>query len=130
MGPERTEQQRRLAEAKASFLRATDLLSEEEVNRMLAPGSPSASQLRAAGQLFSLPHDGEQYPAFQIANGAPVPGLKDLIHVFRGESAWGLALWLTGPSGWLSGARPLDLLKESPAAVVEAARNTMRPLDV
>jgi hypothetical protein len=36
--------------------------------------------------------------------------------------AWELAQWFSDPNQWLHGARPADLIRSNPFAVIQAAR--------
>lgn len=70
---------------------------------------------------------GYKYPGFQFdrREQAIRPVMHDLIKLAAGagRSESGLALWMTSPTGYLDGSRPVDLLDE-PAPVVEAARQS------
>lgn len=40
-----------------------------------------------------------------------------------------LQIWMISNSGWLSGRRPFDVWRSDRAAVIEAARRWMEPID-
>ncbi|MCW2131724.1 hypothetical protein B0G38_000874 [Arthrobacter sp. VKM Ac-2550] len=52
--------------------------------------------------------------------------MKDLISAARnaGRSDASLTLWLNTPTGYLDGARPVDLFEEATESVVEAVRQS------
>ncbi len=67
----------------------------------------------AAGRLF---------PAFQFAQGEPLPVIGRILAALRGQvQGWELLLWFTGSNGYLGGARPVDQLAKAPEEVVAAA---------
>lgn len=85
-----------------------------------------ANRWKQEGRVFTVPHRGQQlWPGFQFdADGQPLAVIEEVLRIFEGSgvSPWALALWFTGPSGWLDGRRPVDLLEAKPGSVVEAAR--------
>lgn len=97
-----------------------DLAGSNAVNR-----AQYAHALRSAGKLFSVVHRRQQiYPAFQFAtDGEPLPVVADVLAELRGwlQSDWERALWFTTENTWLDNARPVDLLVDKPAEVVDAA---------
>lgn len=107
------------------------LLSSLEVSRAVGSKSPNrsyASDQRGAGRLLAIKRPGGyKYPGFQFdrREQAIRPVMHDLIKLAAGadRSESGLALWMTSPTGYLDGSRPVDLLDE-PAQVVEAARQS------
>ena len=66
--------------------------------------------------------------AREILSRDPVdPALwAELLTIIPNEAS--LAAWLISNSGWLAGARPLDVWRTDRAAVIEAARRTAEPL--
>lgn len=67
----------------------------------------------AAGRLF---------PAFQFAQGEPLPVIGRILEALGGQvRGWELLLWFTGSNGHLGGARPVDRLAKAPDEVVAAA---------
>ena len=78
------------------------------------------------GKIFAVTQEGTTYvPTFQFDDrGRPRPAIATLIQMFRSVEApdWELALWFISSCGWLGGRRPVDVLKDDPEAVVEAAR--------
>lgn len=53
------------------------------------------------------------------------PGMDRLVHVFH-DAGWAqssAAIWLTGPNGYLGGAKPADVLDTRMDDVIDAAQN-------
>lgn len=84
---------------------------------------------RREGKIFVVIQEGTMYvPTFQFDNGGcPHPAIAAVIQMFSSieSSDWELALWFASRSGWLGGRRPVDVLKDDPGAVVEAARREL-----
>ena len=121
-------QAQRNAEARADLAREFGLLNAAEVAALARSSasnqSSTAARWRSARKIFSVTWGAAHlYPGFQLDEGRPLPVVS---HVLRevGDrlQGWSLALWFTADSSWLDGARPVDLLRTSPADVVEAAR--------
>jgi hypothetical protein len=68
--------------------------------------------------LITVTHDGERLvPAFQLtAAGDPRPELQPLLEVLVGADLgdWATWTWLTTPSAFLSGERPVDVAVSNP----------------
>jgi hypothetical protein len=108
------------------------LLTSIEVSEVVGSRSPNrsyASEQRSAGKLLAIKRAGGfRYPGFQIDRQEQRirPVMADLLRVAKqtGRSEASLALWMTTPTGYLDGARPVDQLADHPAKVVEAARQS------
>jgi hypothetical protein len=90
-----------------------------------------AHRWRQEGRIFSVPHRGVSYfPGFQLDDqGQPVPAVAEVVSRLGGRTTeWGIALWFTASNGWLGGRRPVDLLREDPQAVVNAAGHEIADL--
>ncbi|WP_141182035.1 hypothetical protein [Pseudarthrobacter sp. NIBRBAC000502770] len=104
------------------------LLTETELSAVLAvpsAGPQFALDEMPARRLLAIERpEGLRYPGFQVdrQRHAIRPVMQDLLKVARGAGRSGasLALWMVSATGYLDGARPVDLL-ESPAAVIDAA---------
>lgn len=107
------------------------LLSSREVSALVGSRSPNrsyASEQRSKGKLIAVKRPGGlRYPGYQFdrSEHAIRPVMADLIRVAEeaGRSEASLALWMTMPSGYLDGARPVDQLSD-PDKVVEAAEQS------
>ncbi|WP_427007043.1 hypothetical protein [Pseudarthrobacter sp. H2] len=107
------------------------LLTSTEVSQAVGSKSPNrsyASDQRAAGRLLAIKRSGAyRYPGFQIdrLEHRIRPVMADLLLAANeaGRSEASLALWMTVPTGYLDGARPVDQLAR-PEKVVEAARQS------
>ncbi|MFD0046998.1 hypothetical protein ACFVGV_17590 [Pseudarthrobacter scleromae] len=107
------------------------LLSSREVSELVGSRSPNrsyASEQRSKGKLLAVKRPGGlRYPGYQFdrTEHAIRPVMADLIRVAseaeRSEAS--VALWMTLPSGYLDGARPVDQLSD-PDKVVEAAQQS------
>lgn len=76
--------------------------------------------------IFTVEQDNETLvPAFLLdADLSPRPELAEVIRALAeaGEDGWGLWAWLTGPTPWLDGDVPVELLAKDPGRVLEATR--------
>lgn len=93
--------------------------------------SALADNWRKRRQVFAVAHpdrkarDRDVYPAFQFDEGGrPLKVVQAVLDAFDGrKTPWKLALWFTSNNGALpDSARPVDLLRSQPEAVVAAAR--------
>ena len=95
-------------------------------SRSSATTNPHATPSRwlSAGRVFAVDTAaGRLFPAFQFEDGRPLPVIARILAAMAGQlRGWELLLWFTASSGYLEGARPVDLLAASPDEVVEAAR--------
>lgn len=129
-------QLRRQAEARQQFLNEFPTLGSRQVAELGGSTARNtaalASRWKAAGKVFALPLRGaDRFPAFQFGeDGRPLPVIGQLIEVFGPDKPWAIALWLASHSGWLDGARPVDLLQRRPEAVLAAARHAVEPPSV
>ena len=110
-------QARRLASAKRAILK------EFGTREKLGGDYECLKQER---KIFTVTQGDATYiPSFQFdENGRPRPAVAKVIQILGkdgGMSDWGLALWFTGANGWLDDKRPVDVLKEEPEEVVQAA---------
>lgn len=107
------------------------LLSSREVSELLGSRSPNrsyASEQRSKGKLIAVKRPGGlRYPGYQFdrTEHAIRPVMAELIRIAgeAGRSEASLALWMTLPTGYLDGARPVDRLSD-PDKVVEAAEQS------
>ncbi|GGM16268.1 hypothetical protein [Nakamurella endophytica] len=129
-------QARRLADVWASFAAEFPLLTSAQVAAQSGStaknAGSTASRWASRGEVFAVPAgDGShRYPAFQFDQaGRPRPVIADVIRVLEGvRDRRALALWFVSNNGWLDGARPVDLLADQPAAVIEAAQQLAQEL--
>lgn len=126
----------RQAELRAEFLRRFEPLTSAEVAGLSGSNARNTSALanrwKSEGKIFAVSTGrADRFPAFQFGDdGKPLAVIADVIRAFDGESGWTLALWFVAPSGWLNGLAPVDVLRNDPAAVAEAARRSAEPLIV
>lgn len=107
------------------------LLSSREVSKLVGSKSPNrsyASEQHSKGRLIAVKRPGGfRYPGFQIdREGHTIrPVISDLIHLAKvaGRSEASLALWMTSPTGYLDGDRPVDRFSQ-PDKLVEAAEQS------
>jgi len=133
---ERLQQLRGQAEARNAFIRSVELLTSSMVGELGGSAarntSALASRWKSEGRIFAVPSGrADLYPAFQFdVHGQPRPVIAEVLRHLEQESDWTRALWWTSPSGWLDGRRPVDMLDEDTASVIEAARGAAEPLEV
>lgn len=100
-------------------------LSDSEFAAKLGAASrETVRAYREKGRLFAWQKDARalRYPAWQIYNGALLPGLSEVLSVFapRHISPLAIADFFLSESDELDGSRPLDLLRKSRIADVLA----------
>jgi len=116
------------AKARAQFLETWPVLSSKDVAAMAGHGSKNrsmtASRWKAKNKVFSIRHRSTDYfPAFQFEEGKPLEAIAKVLELLgRQKSGWQLAFWFTSHNGWLSGKRPVDLLKANDAIASAAAQ--------
>jgi hypothetical protein len=81
---------------------------------------------RALGNRLSLRRLPQRVISSSVASAAVFPraarpSSKVLQILGKDISDWGVALWFTAANGWLDGKRPVDLLKDEPEEVIQAA---------
>jgi hypothetical protein len=122
-------QARRNAEARESLLQEFGAMKSSDIGDLAGSKASNRAALahkwKSDRRIFSVVHGSVTYfPGFQFTpQGQPLQVISEILAIL-GEirKEWELALWFTGSNGWLRGARPVDLLIEAPARVVEAAR--------
>lgn len=120
------------ARLRSRYLQETPLLTGAEVRAAsgLNPRNRSepASRWKREGRLFAVRRSGvDHYPAFQFADGAPRPVIKEILAVLPKEmTGWQIAMWFASGNGWLDGAEPQERLSDADA-VVDAARRLADP---
>lgn len=124
----------RLAERHARLLDEFGYCTAEELadlNRSRASNrSALANNWRKRRQIFAVPYpdrlarERDVYPAFQFEGGKPIKTVQGVLQAFNDhKAAWKVALWFTSNNGWLpDNARPVDVLKRNPEAVIKAAQ--------
>jgi hypothetical protein len=127
-------------ERRAELLRNEKWLTSGDVHvhlggRREAPGANNrASRLRKSGELLGV-WDGRRYlyPLFQFYSnsegGHLIGETKALIAALpRDQTGWRQAFWLfQHHAGLDGGARPADVFRKNPQAVIRAARSTFEP---
>ena len=119
----------RVASARARTLEAyldlrrelvADSLSTPEVALRLAVSPAAVTKRRAAGRLVAFRHRGDwRYPAWQFAEGAPLPGVVETWRALpRHADELRAVRWFVLPCRQLGGRTPVDALR---AGDVEAA---------
>ena len=121
----------RNARRRAEYVARTKLLTTEDVCGQSGfkntNKSPSASQWKKAGKIFSLHWaNNDLYPEFQFKNGKPRPVIKKILEKVADEfSPWQIAFWFESGNGWLGGDEPQDCL-DNFNEVVWAAERSVR----
>jgi hypothetical protein len=120
------------AELRAAYIKQTATLTGAQVRAAsgLSPKNKSepASRWKREGKVFAVRRGGiDIYPAFQFADGAPLPALKAVLAALPGAlTPWQTALWFASGNGWLDGAAPQERLA-TPDEVIAAARQLATP---
>jgi hypothetical protein len=124
------------ADAKKEFFERVPMLDSTQIALAAGHnshnGAQTADQWRRAGKIFSVPHDGDYYPAFQFIAGQPLPVVAEVLKLFRADpirTNWQNAFWFASANCWLGGAAPMDLLQMEPNRVLDAAEQEMAPRD-
>jgi len=129
-------QLQRQAAARRAFLQEFPAFASAEVARLGGSTARNTSALanrwKSEGKVFAVAVGGrDAFPGLQFGeDGRPLPAIRELLHALSPSSGWAVALWLASPSGWLGGKRPVDLLRDEPERVIEAARRAAAPLAV
>jgi hypothetical protein len=106
------------------------LLTSAETGRRLGSRSTAPRNLAVATRrkraLLAITRGHQMlFPGFQFgADGRPLPVIRALRDL-ADEARWsenGVVQWLCAPTTYLGGLRPVDLLSDDPARVVDAAR--------
>jgi hypothetical protein len=134
--PESVLQARRNSEARRRFLEEFGALTSSEIADLAestaANRSALANRWRKEGRIFAVTHHGAlYYPAFQFGeHGRPLPVIARVLSALEASELgeWEVALWFVKRTGWLGDRRPIDLLRDEPDAVVEAARRERHEL--
>jgi hypothetical protein len=111
----RARQTQRLETARRAFLKEFGTLEDPDRDH---------ARLKQERRIFSVAYEDKTYlPSFQFdERGDPLPAVAAVIQALGEKTSdWGLALWFTASDGWLGGRRPVDLLKDEPEQVVQAA---------
>ncbi|MEN3281419.1 MAG: hypothetical protein V7607_2559 [Solirubrobacteraceae bacterium] len=92
-----------------------------------------ADRLLFERRAFALDRGGETlFPRFQFDDERrPLPAIVKVLGAVGEDDPlgrWELALWLTTPSPYLEGGRPVDLLRSEPERVAHAAHEEFRPV--
>lgn len=97
-------------------------LSGGEVAELLGVTRQAIDKQRRARKLLAL-RVGKawRYPAWQFADGQPLPGLDTILGALRGTSLWSVTAFLLGRNVRLKGRRPLDLLRGGEVDPVDRA---------
>ena len=108
---------RKNAEMRATYLQTTELYTPEDIQ------GPSTKWKRE-GRVFAIQHDGKDlFPAFQFADGKPLPVIKKILEVLPDYlSPWQTAFWFESGNGWLGGKTPRECLKNE-SKVIDAAEH-------
>jgi hypothetical protein len=122
-------QARRNARARHELLEEFPALTSAEVadaaNSRAANRASLANRWREERKVFAIRvADQQLYPAFQFdEHGRPLAAIAGMLEQLRAGqlSGWQIALWCTSATGWLGGRRPVDLLRDEPEAVLQAA---------
>ena len=117
---------RKNAEMRATYLQTMKLYTAEDI-RALNP-SASSSEWKRAGRVFAVQHDGKDlFPAFQFADGKPLPIIKKILEALPDYlSPWQTAFWFESGNGWLGGETPQECLKNE-SEVIDAAEQLSKP---
>ncbi|MHB8219677.1 MAG: hypothetical protein ACYDHU_05060 [Acidimicrobiales bacterium] len=116
--------------ARDEFLREFGALDSEDVAELAGSQAENrratAHRWQEQQQIFSVSHMGRAFfPGFQFDpdTGRPKPAVHPVLSALPSSlKGWQLAMWWATPSDLLNWGRPVDLLEETPDAVVAAAR--------
>ena len=116
------------ARMRADFIRKEPCFTAPQISEMAGHEaknrSVTASRWKHQGRIFSVPFQRQElYPAFQFADGEPVPQLAGILAALpTGMSEWQKAFWFLTPNGWLGGVAPATSLRDAEAVAAAAAR--------
>jgi hypothetical protein len=132
------EQIRLNAKMRADFLREVSLLKSSDIAKLTGStarnASAKANRWKSQRRIFSVNVNGVDYfPAFQFSeHGEPLDVIREILELFKGFSReWTIPLWFFANNGWLPKSEaPMNLVRHDPAAVLEAARREIEPLEL
>lgn len=115
------------AKARADALSEFGALTPAEIEEMRGVQTKNAHSIVSRwvkeGRVFAVDAPGgRKFPGFQFSDGEPRPIIARVLAALGAElRGWEILTWFTGPSGYLEGHRPVDLLTAAPDEVVAAA---------
>jgi len=111
------------AKARRELLEAEGgTLSVAEVARFSRRTRQAVDKQRRAGHLVGVRvGPAWRYPAWQFADGQPLPGLREVLAALQGASPWSVAAFFLSRNARLGSRRPLDVLRRGDVAVVVGA---------
>lgn len=94
--------------------------------------SAIASRWATEKKIFSIRFESKTlYPKFQFKDGNPIPAIARVLDHFPEHfTGWDIAFFFTSPNSYLSGRKPVDLLRTDPERVVSLADSFAQPADV
>jgi hypothetical protein len=94
--------------------------------------SAIASRWTTEKKIFSVRFENKTfYPKFQFKDGSPIPAIGEVLELFPGHfTGWDIAFFFTSPNSYLSGRKPVDLLRTDPERIVALAPSFVQPADV
>ncbi|HVR40198.1 MAG TPA: hypothetical protein VMU84_13975 [Thermoanaerobaculia bacterium] len=130
------EQLRRNAEMREAFLKEVPLLKSSDIARLTGStarnASAKANRWKTQRRIFSVSVKGVDYfPAFQFdEHGEPLEAMREILEMFADFGEWEIPLWFFSNNGWLPNEdAPMTVLPRDAAAVIEAARREIEPLE-
>lgn len=102
---------------------AGGLLEVDDVMKLMGYGTKQAAYKAARDRRLLAVMDGVRlrFPACQFVDGAPAPGLREVLDAASRTSGWRILQYLLVPEHGLSGRKPIDLLKTGNPADREMA---------
>ncbi len=99
-------------------------LSGQELAKVLRITRQAVDKQRRRGQLLAVRNGTTwQYPAWQIVDGAPLPGLKPVLTALQPHSPWTILAFFLSRNTRLRERRPVDLLRRGKVErVLQAAK--------
>lgn len=109
--------------ARADAVAEFGVLTAEEVQGAATADAGTTDRMIEERRAFAVEGpDGPLFPAFQFEDGEPRAVVATVLQALAGQlRGWEILAWFTGSSGYLDGARPVDLLLSAPDDVVAAA---------
>ena len=99
-------------------------ISAAKAARLLGISVPQVLCRWRCHRLIGWPHGkAVRFPAWQFTDGKLLPGIEEVLQIFRSNDWWRIVLYFLGTRRSLSNERPLDLLRrgESEKVIRHAA---------
>ncbi|QSX35587.1 hypothetical protein [Shewanella sedimentimangrovi] len=82
-------------------------------------------------RIFAIRHNGKDlFPGYALGDdGKPIESMHRVLEIFgRQKTPLAVAAWFANDNSWLSGAKPMDVIRRDPEKVIKAAKMEVEPI--